>query len=383
MNTPAFVPGRTLNRAFYWQIVRPLLDRDYPAPAHSAALMGYGSDVLGLDTAMSTDHNWGPRLQLFLDDADHARCADELHRWLARTLPGVFMGYSVHFDPPNQADRGTRRMSAYDAGPVNHLIEITTVDGFFRRYLNRGPADDLDPAAWLALPQQRLLEVTAGEVFHDGLGKLEPARARFAYYPRPVWLCKLAAQWQRIAEQEPFMGRTGDLSDELGSRIIAGHLARDLIHLAFLYARRYPPYSKWLGTAFSRLPDVAALHSHLFTLTGASTWQEREVGLVGALRELAATHNALGITPYLAPTIQPFFGRPFQVLFAERFATAIAAEIDDPPVRRLATTLGAVDQFTDCVAIAGDARLASMIGRAVITPSSARTTQTPAQLSGG
>jgi hypothetical protein len=242
------------------------------------------------------------------------------------------------------------------------------VDEFFRRYLNRRPADDLDWAVWLALPQQRLLEVTSGEVFHDGLGTLEPARTRFAYYPRPVWLCKLAAQWQRLAEEEPFMGRTGDLGDELGSRIVAARLARDLIHLAVLYARCYPPYIKWLGPAFSRLPAAAALHPHLITLTTATTWQTREPGLTGALRLMADVHNRMGITSHVAPTIQPFFGRPYQVLFAERFATAIAAEIDDPHLRRIATTTGAVDQFTDCTAIASDAQLTRSAGHAFLGP---------------
>src|SRR5690606_15704554 len=79
MTTPAFVPGRTLNRRFYWSVVRPLLDQAYPHLAHSAALIGYGSDVLGVDTPMSTDHNWGPRFQLFLSPADYTQHAAELH----------------------------------------------------------------------------------------------------------------------------------------------------------------------------------------------------------------------------------------------------------------------------------------------------------------
>lgn len=372
-HTSDFVPGRALNRRFYWSAVRPLLDQDYPHLPHSAALMGYGSDVLGLDTPMSTDHNWGPRFQLFLDPADHTRYADELGGRLAHRLPATFMGYSVHFDRPNAADRGTQRMVEHTDGPVNHLIEITTVDDFFVRYLARRPSERLTPADWLGLPQQRLLEVTTGELYHDGLRTLGPARSTFAYYPRSVWLCKLAAQWQRIAEEEPFMGRTGDLGDELGSRVIAARMARDCMQLAFLYARRYPPYSKWLGTAFNRLPGSEALQPHLLMLTGAPTWQAREEGLVGALRHLAHTHNGLGITSYIAPTIHSFFGRPFRVLFAERFSSALADEIDDPQLRKLAMTIGAVDQFTDSTAIASNASLSATIGASVtgrLTPGS-------------
>lgn len=35
-----------------------------------------------------------------------------------------------------------------------------------------------------------------------------------------------------------------------GSAVITARLARDLMRLCLLMDRRYPPYSKWLGTAF-------------------------------------------------------------------------------------------------------------------------------------
>ena len=61
-----FIPGMELSRRFYWEAVRPVLDRLCPGVAHSAALIGSGSETLGFDDEMSRDHNWGPRLQLFL-----------------------------------------------------------------------------------------------------------------------------------------------------------------------------------------------------------------------------------------------------------------------------------------------------------------------------
>ena len=66
---PDFIPGLQLNEAYYWEAVRPILDCQFPGLAHSAALMGPGSDVLGFDTPVSRDHEWGPRLVLFLAPA--------------------------------------------------------------------------------------------------------------------------------------------------------------------------------------------------------------------------------------------------------------------------------------------------------------------------
>ena len=64
--TPRFVPGLELARDFYATVVRPLLDVEFPGLAYAAALIGPGSDVAGYDTERSTDHDWGPRLQVFL-----------------------------------------------------------------------------------------------------------------------------------------------------------------------------------------------------------------------------------------------------------------------------------------------------------------------------
>jgi len=65
---PAFVPGLELNRRFYEQVVRPLLDASFPGLPYAAALLGPGSETLGFDTEMSMDHDWGARMFIFLRD---------------------------------------------------------------------------------------------------------------------------------------------------------------------------------------------------------------------------------------------------------------------------------------------------------------------------
>jgi hypothetical protein len=68
----AFITGLELNQHFNIEVVRPLLAERFPDLAYSAALIGYGSDVLGYDTPLSTDHEWGPRLLLFLEEGEAA-----------------------------------------------------------------------------------------------------------------------------------------------------------------------------------------------------------------------------------------------------------------------------------------------------------------------
>ncbi len=78
---------------------------------------------------------------------------------------------------------------------------------------------------WLVTPQQSLASVTAGAVYHDGLGQLEPVRQALAWYPRDLWLWQLAGQWRRIGQEEPFCGRADEVGDDLGRRVLVGRLA--------------------------------------------------------------------------------------------------------------------------------------------------------------
>ena len=70
-----FVPGLQLAREFYAAEVRPLLENQFSGLRYAAALIGQGSEVAGFDTERSTDHDWGPRLQVFLSDSDAGRQA--------------------------------------------------------------------------------------------------------------------------------------------------------------------------------------------------------------------------------------------------------------------------------------------------------------------
>src|SRR5205823_8186988 len=125
-------------------------------------------------------------------------------------------------------------------------------------------------------PWQRLAEVTAGAVFHDGPGGLTRARAALNWYPPDLWRYVLSCQWSRIAEEEAFCGRCAEAGDELGSAVVTARLARDLMRLWLLMSRRYPPYSKWLGRAFALVPGAGELGAELSGALAAAGWAERE-----------------------------------------------------------------------------------------------------------
>lgn len=346
----SFIPGLELNRLFFTEIVQPLLTARFPDVAYSAGLIGYGSDVLGYDTEISTDHEWGPRLLLFLRNEDYPKRSEAINKTFRRELPLTFHGFSTNFSAPNTDDKGVRILEAGKPGHINHHITLTTTDAFLRWELGITAEDSIRARDWLTFPEQKLLEVTAGAVYYDGLEQLAPLRQRLNYYPHDVWLYRLAAQWQRISQEEAFVGRCGDVGDEIGSRVVTARLVRDLMRLCFLLERRYAPYSKWLGTAFTRLQCGERLTSQLAAVLAASTWEERQQRLAEAYAIVATMQNALAIAEPQDPTSRLYHGRPYRVIHAERFASALAAAVRDGEVQYIMDTVGlvgAVDQFAD------------------------------------
>jgi hypothetical protein len=353
---PDFIPGRRLTRAFYLDAVKPVLNANLPDLQFSAALIGSGSEVLGFDTEMSTDHHWGPRVMLFLREADYSNFHKVIDEALRHELPLRFQGYSTNFTPPDPADNSVQLLQDVDNGPINHRVEILTIRGFFLSYLNFDIEEFIEAADWLTFPEQKLLTIIAGEVYHDGVG-LQPVRSKFSYYPYDVWLYLLASGWNRIGQEEHLMGRAGMVGDEIGSAIIGARLVRDAMRLCFLMEKQYAPYAKWFGTAFLRLRCAKDLSPTLTKVLSAETWQEREKHLATAYEYIAKMHNQLGITEALPSKVTNFFGRPFQVIHTGGgFAGAISSRIKDPAVKRIADRklIGSVDQFSDSTDITSD-----------------------------
>lgn len=331
--------GTELGAAFHREVVGPLIRRELPRLRYAAARLGSGSDVLGLDDAMSRDHDWGLRLTLLVDEADRAavRPVTEL---LARGLPGQFRGWPVRF------------ATTWDPA-VAHRTEVATVADFAVSRLGIDPlAGPAGPSSldWLVLTGQSVLEVIAGPVYADATTELAILRRRLAWYPADVERYVLACGWQRLSQRMPFVGRTADAGQPLQSRLLSAGLASDLISLAFLLHRRWEPYEKWREALLRRLPCAVGLAGPLATAVAADAWPEREAGLAAAVEVLAAVQRRAGL-PTPATAVQGFFDRPYRTV-TDALPALLLAGISDPALARLAATgamSGSVGQWADSV----------------------------------
>lgn len=322
--------GLALSRAFFVDVVEPVLATRFPRLPYAAGRLGSGSDVLGFDDGISRDHDWGLRLSLFVAGDAIA----EVDRELERLLPDSFQGHPVRFAFTGQFT-------------ARHHVEVASVPGFLDARLGFDPRSDPGLQDWLSLSGQAALEVTAGPIFAETSEELSEARRALVWYPDDLWRYVLACDWIRIEQELPLMARAADVGDDTGSRIIAARLAHTVMHLAFMLERRWPPYAKWFGSSFRRLdcaPEVGpAIDAVLCATDGAA----RQTGIATALDRLLMRQNGLALTSVSTATI-PFWDRPH--LHPDPAIVAQLLEgVTDPRVRELPRGRGSVEQQTDNV----------------------------------
>jgi hypothetical protein len=327
------LPGTELARLFHAEVVGPLLVRVLPRLRYAAGRLGSGSDVLGLDDETSRDHDWGCRLTLLVDEPDRDMVS-RVSELLERELPESFRGYPVRFGV------------TWDRS-CSHKVEVATVQGFAASRLGVDPAGGLSAPDWLILTGQSVLEVTAGPVFADQTSALAPVRAALSWYPPDIERYVLAAGWRRLSQQMPFVGRTADRGDELGSRLLSRQLAGDLMFLAFALSLRWAPYNKWRGTVFQTLSVAPALSGFLGTAVAGPGWREREDALASAAEVLLGVQRERGL-PAPERAVIPFFDRPYRTV-DEVVQQGLLAGITDPEVVRLPPMIGSVEQWADSV----------------------------------
>lgn len=345
---PPFIPGLELNRDFYKEVVGPLMQEHFPDLKYAAAFTGIGSDVLGFDSQTSMDHNWGPRMLLFLTLRDHAEYASKVDQMLRTNLPYTFKGFSTNYTEEDPEAYLKQQMEYISDGEINHYIQIYTIKDFLKHYLGFDRDSEITVHDWLTFPQQSLIEITSGEVFYDGLGELNKLRETLAYFPKDIWLYTIRVGWGRIHIQTQFGARTGEEGDEVGSRIVAAKHIEEIMKMVFLFERTYYPYVKWFGTAFKRNLKHSAQFLPLFEkIMNSNNWKERQKYLAECWQLLGAMHNSLNIMEPCSTELTDFHGRGYPTMDMLPFIKGTEELITTPEIKGLHYMLGQIDQFID------------------------------------
>ena len=350
-----FIKGIELNRGFYFDVVKPIIESEFPELKYSAALVGYGSDVLGYDTEISMDHGWGPRCRIFIMeeyDETFDSIKEKLNQVLQERLPQKYKGFPTKYTKPSEVD-GVVHMAERDEDTCSHLISVHTIRNFIYWTAGHDPdKKELQLFDWLAFSEQGLLELTKGEVFHDDLG-IEKFRKQFTYFPEDVRLLKLSAVWDHIANEEAFVGRRLDLGDSIGAKTIAVRIANTLMKICFYLEEKYIPYSKWFMTAFKELSVYEQLIEPIEEIVLSNSTNDLDLKVARLAKAVAEIQNAeLGMN--LEIEVTGFYGRPYKCIFCENIVKSLRERIKDENLKQINIRKIGIEQKIDGIDFLGE-----------------------------
>ena len=236
--------GLELSRNLYENVFRAVLREEFPALETRIAvgLAGPGSECFGFDDEVSRDHDFGPRLCLWLTKEDAETFGPRLqarYRELTRDLAEI---------TPQAEDRSG----------------VISIPEFYMRFTGRPGAPE-DLFGWLRVADHYLATATNGEVFRDDLGEFTAIRRKLLEgYPEDVRRKKLAARLYVMGQAGQYnLPRSLRRGDEVASVLALSEFLRAALQAVYLLNRRYAPYYKWLYRGARELPRAAAAVTRL------------------------------------------------------------------------------------------------------------------------
>lgn len=231
-----------VSRAFFEEVVRPILERELPEIAAKAAcgVFGYGSECYGMDDEVSRDHHFGLRIDMLLPDEIHRDQAARVIETVGDRLPESFKGYDL------------REGHVAGAGLAPESLEA-----FLTRTIGIAHAPRTN-VEWLAMPEEDIVHVTNGEIWFDPSGRFSGIRETLSYYPEPVWLRRISHWCRYFSGMGVYaLNRALIRKNYQYASITFARSIKWAIELAFLLNKTYFPYDKWLDAFFRRLPALA------------------------------------------------------------------------------------------------------------------------------
>jgi hypothetical protein len=283
-----------ISREFFLEVVKPILEREFPEETSLSAfgLFGYGSEALGMDDELSRDHHWGVRIDGLVPDTIPQSQREQIQQTVRAKLPASFRGHSLREGHLSGAGLTLDNLNAFLARTIG---------------IERVPETYVE---WLQVPEEEIIHVTNGEVWHDPSGQFTAIRQAFqGYYPDPVWRRRIAHWCRYFSGMGTYALKRAILrGDEFYAATAFGKAIRWGVQLAFLLDRQYFPYDKWLMRFFARLPRLAdSLLPIVEEAVRLTTAWERKLAL---LDQMADVLDASMIADGLIQPHLPFTGSP-------------------------------------------------------------------------
>jgi hypothetical protein len=305
--------GLEISKLFSSEWLLPFIDREIPdLRSHIAVGRFSGSDALGADDHLSQDHNWGPTVEIYLDDEYDIGDA-ELTSRINSAAPIEFLG--------------TRRRGGHDAA-----ITLRRTHAYIRSVFGHVPEE---PRDWLCCAprfedvESVLYFLRHGSLFHDGSGQLTALRNRYHSYPDDIHRLRLATCFYDIAHygEYNFVWRLVERNDVIAMQIALGHFSKAVMRLHFYLDRDFAPYWKWLPHEFRRRAYSPQIDEQLLALPRLSP-MEQSSAIQSICVQLRARLLRDGVLP-------ADIENPSNIPWFFRFRQEILGAITEPEIRSL------------------------------------------------
>lgn len=301
-HAPEDITGMELSKRYWNDVVKPMVRDRFPQldGRVAAGLVGHGSECYGFDDAISRDHDFYPRVCLWLTDEDYAQHGATLQQ-AYEELPKDFLGF--HKNVVTARTRAQRRDGVF------------AIPAFFESITGYPAAPDQDaPHAWLMLSEATLAAATNGRVFADPLGAFSKARQSFLLMPRDVQLSLISRRLGMAAQAgQANLPRMLAREDASAAHLCVTEFVNAVSSLVFLcnnpVTAGYLPYYKWQFAALRKLSRRMGMR-----LTGVTELLERTLAVA---------------SPACAPQTQGDTTRQELAAIIERICTMIVAYLNE------------------------------------------------------
>lgn len=310
--------GLELSEKYWNDCGKAVIHNDFPEIEDyiCVGLCGSGSECFGFDDELSRDHDFGLGFCLFIpDDIIESRTEFRLERAYSH-LPKEFEGF-------------TRPKISPVGGNRTGIIHYTD---FFKE--KTGSSDGLlSSYEWLNVPEKSLAEAVNGKIFVDNLGAVTQIRENLSFYPRDIFLKKLAGSVLTMAQAGQYnYNRCIKRGDTGGAQLSMIEFATAAIHTAYLLSSEYMPYYKWALRGMRELPlfsSYADTVEFLISSDNTPDISETKSDIIEAIAIMYISHfQQLGITEAICGDL-------------EKHAYSINDNISDGDIRNLHIFSGA------------------------------------------
>ncbi len=224
----------------YYEIYgRQMIRGQFPERADqtAAGLVGYGSECLGFDDEISTDHDYGPSFCIWLPRELYQQCGKEMQA-AYDALPKEFMGCSARVEE----EQGKGR------------VGVLCLEDFYLEILGTDRVPETE-AEWFSLSEASLSTATNGAVFEDPCGKFTRIReGLLSYYPQEVWRKKLAESLSRAAQAGQYnYARAMKRGERIAAEIALTEFVKETMQIVYLLNKKYAPFYKWMHRGMKEL----------------------------------------------------------------------------------------------------------------------------------